>query len=137
MGTWSAESFGNDTACDWAYSLEHYNDLSFIEESLDKVLNAGSEDLEASDAEEALAAAEVLGRLQGHWGERSSYTETLDKWVEKTGLKPDKSLAQKAHQAIDRILSEPSELLELWKEDDEEFETWKTSLKNLKSRIHA
>ncbi len=120
MGTWSVDSFGNDTACDWAYSLENYKDLSLIEESLDKVLNAGSEYLEASDAEEALAAAEVLARLQGHWGERSSYTEAVDKWVEKTGLQQDKALAQKAHRAIDRILSNSSELLELWEEDVDE-----------------
>lgn len=135
MGTWSVDSFGNDTACDWSYSLENHNDLSFVEESLKKVLNAEST-LEASEAEEALAAAEVVARLQGHWGERNSYTETVDKWVESLRLKPTKPLIQKAHQAIDRILSEKSELLELWHESGE-FEEWKASVMNLKSRIRA
>ena len=28
MGAWSNDPFGNDTACDWKYSLEESNDLS-------------------------------------------------------------------------------------------------------------
>jgi len=74
--------------------------------------------------------------LQGHWGERNAYTEPADKWVEKSGLKPDKTLVEKVHQAIDRILSEPSELLELWQEDDD-FEKWKKSVMDLKSRVRV
>jgi hypothetical protein len=131
MGTWAEDSFGNDTACDWAFSLEKQTDLSFIEKTIEKVLNA---EFDNCDAEEAIAAAEVVARLQGHWGERNAYTEPADKWVEKSGLKPDKTLVQKVHQAIDRILSEPSELLELWQEDDE-FEKWKISVMDLKSRV--
>ncbi len=133
MGTWAEDSFGNDTACDWAYSLEKQTDLSFIEKTIEKVLNA---EFDSCDAEEAIAAAEVVARLQGHWGERNAYTEPADNWVEKTGLKPDKTLIQKVHQAIDRILSEPSDLLELWQESDE-FEKWKKSVMDLKLRVRV
>ena len=41
MGAWDASSFGNDTANDWAYSLERCSDFSCIEKALWRVLDAG------------------------------------------------------------------------------------------------
>src|SRR5262245_35612917 len=113
MGAWGTGIFDNDTACDWAYELEEASDLSLIEGALDKVLNVGAEYLDATEAEEALAAAETIARLKGNWGIRNSYTETMDKWVETTRMAPPKALVEKALDVIERALSEPSELLEL------------------------
>jgi hypothetical protein len=136
MGTWDTDAFGNDAACDWAYSLEGTGDLSLVESTIDRVLAMENDYLEAPDAEEALAAAEVIARLQGNWGIRNAYTEPADFWVERTQLKPSSDLVRKAHAAIDRIVHSPSELLELW-EDSEEVDAWKQSVSELKSRIKA
>lgn len=136
MGAWGTGIFDNDTACDWAYTLEESDDLSVVEESLEKVISVGSEYLEAPDAEEALAAAEVIARLQGNYGDRNAYTETIDKWVSERELKVSPELARKALSAIERVLTEPSEILELWNES-EEFDAWKASISNLSSRIRA
>lgn len=136
MGAWGTGIFDNDTACDWAYTLEESDDLSVVEESLEKVISAGSEYLEAPDAEEALAAAEVIARLQGNCGDRNAYTETIDKWVSGRELKVSPELARKALSAIERVLTEPSEILELWNES-EELDAWKASVSNLSSRIRA
>lgn len=134
MGAWSTDSFGNDTACDWAYGLEGTSDLSLVENTIEDVLGTGGEYLEAPEAEEAIAAAEVVARLQGNWGVRNAYTEPADAWVEQIKLTPPAELAQKARAAIDRILTEPSELKELWEESDES-DAWKESVTELKSRI--
>ncbi|HRK35160.1 MAG TPA: DUF4259 domain-containing protein [Candidatus Hydrogenedentes bacterium] len=134
MGAWDVNAFGNDTACDWLYMLEEARDLSLVEETLDRVLNAGDEYIDASDAEEALVAIEVVARLQGNWGERSSYSELADAWVEQSDIKPSAALAKKAKQVIARILSDPSELKELWEESDE-FTEWKDSVAELDSRV--
>ena len=65
MGAWDTDSFGNDTACDWAYTLEGSNDLSLVESTIDNVLEAGDDYLEAPDAEEALVWADpVEGRQE-------------------------------------------------------------------------
>ena len=136
MGAWSHESFGNDDACDWAAQLEEANDLAFVESALDAVLNVGGEYLEAPVASEAIAAAEVVARLQGNFGIRDPYSESVDAWVERVKIRPPASLASKAHRALDRILSEPSELLELWQET-EEAGAWEASVKGLKGRIGA
>jgi hypothetical protein len=136
MGAWGTGIFDNYTACDWAYDLKETSDLSLIESALDKVLKVGAEYLYASEAVEALAAAETVARLKGNWGIRNSYTEKMDKWVETTRLIPQQALIEKALKAIERVLSGPSELLELWGEG-EEFTVWEESVKDLGKRLSA
>src|SRR5262245_1582295 len=136
MGAWGTGIFDNDTACDWAFGLEETSDLSLIESAFDKVLNIGGEYLDAGDAEEALAAAEAIARLKGNWGIRNSYTEKMDRWVETTRLIPSQALIEKALKAIERLLSGPSELLELWGET-EDFIAWEESVKDLSKRLSA
>lgn len=133
MGAWSKDSFGNDTACDWAYGLEETNDLELVRETIQKAVGIGEEYLEAPDAEEAIAAIEVIARLKGNFGERNSYTEATDNWVKAHPQQPPPDLVTLASKAIDRILRPPSELLEMWQESDE-FEEWKGSLLDLKLR---
>ena len=72
MGTWAVDSFGNDDACDWTYELEKVSDLTPVEEALNALLNCDEEGVEASEATEAIAAIEVIARLQGNWGKRSA-----------------------------------------------------------------
>jgi hypothetical protein len=134
MGAWSHESFGNDTACDWAGDLQEGDDLAPVEAALDAVLEVGDDYLESPEACEAIAAAEVVARLQGHFGLRDAYSESLDEWVARVGIVPTPELASKARRALDRILSEPSELLDLWEESDDSGE-WRASVNELKGRI--
>ena len=136
MGAWGIDALGNDAACDWVYGLDECNDLALVEETLNKALAEGAEYLESPDACEALAAIEVIARLQGNWGEKNSYSESMDAWVEKTELAPSQELAEKAHKVIARILADDSELRELWQES-EEFDEWKASVKNLADRVHV
>ena len=136
MGAWAIDALGNDDACDWVYGLDKCNDLALVEETLNKALKEGAAYLESPDACEALAAIEVIARLQGNWGEKNSYSESMDAWVEKTELAPSQELAEKAHKVIARILADDSELRELWQES-EEFDEWKASVKNLADRVHV
>jgi hypothetical protein len=83
MGAWSADTFGNDTACDWSYDLEKATDLSLVQKAFEAVLSVADDDLDSDAACEGLAACEVVARLKGNWGLRNPHTETVDKWVEK------------------------------------------------------
>lgn len=134
MGAWDHTTFGNDNACDWGGDLRSHEDLSFVEETLDRVIVSGGDYLEAPEASEAIAAAEVLARLQGCFGIRNAYTKSVDEWVAAHPTRVPSRLVQKAHAALDRILTRPSELLELWEESDH-FEAWKESVTELRSRI--
>ena len=134
MGSWNTDPFGNDTACDWKYQLEETDDLSLIESTLQRIHDTGSEYLGAPDAEEAIAAADALARLKGHFYVRNPYTESLDQWIEKHPINPPAELVESAVKAMDRVLTEPSEILEFWQES-EEFEDWKKHIEDLKGRL--
>ena len=134
MGAWGANTFDNDAACDWGYELEAASDLSPVREALARVVAVGADYLDPDVACEALAACEVIARLKGNWGVRDAYTETVDRWVSEHPTEPSSDLVDQALAAIDRVLSSPSELLELWDEDGEN-EEWHDAVANLRSRV--
>jgi Domain of unknown function (DUF4259) len=136
MGTWDADSFGNDDAADWAFTLKGCTDLSEIERAIASALDEDPADdyLEAPTAAEAIAAIETLARLQGNWGERTSYSEPMDTWVEAVRLSVPPALAVQAVRALDRIVGPSSELRELWAESTE-LDVWLASVADLRGRV--
>lgn len=129
MGAWSHEPFGNDTAGDWVYELEDAIGLDFLEQTLDNALGEDEDDgyLEAPEAEEALAAVEVLVHMVGKGAGFEKLPEDVATWVAACTEKPGPPLIQKALSALARIGSDESELRELW-EESEDFEAWKKAI---------
>lgn len=136
MGAWSTGIFDNDTACDWAYGLEEARDHGLIERTLDAVLDAGDDCIDASDAEEALAAADTLARLLGRGGVRNAYTEAVDAWVAAHPQPPSAALLDKARRTVARVLGEQSELRELWEESGDGGD-WRAAVEDLQARLRA
>jgi hypothetical protein len=136
MGAWAHDAFGNDTACDWVFDLKETDDMSLVESTIDRMLENGDDYLDASDAEEALAAIEAVARLRGNFGVKSAYSEPLDEWVMRTQLKPSELTVQKALEAIERIAGKDSELKELWEESGD-YDIWIAAINELKGRVLA
>ena len=144
MGTWAVDAFGNDFAQDWAEDLHETTNMDAIENTLDTALADAGGELEAPLAAEALAAIEVLARLQGKGGQRSEDSAAIDAWVDarkaaaeakaKGPLKPRTDLAAKAQQALARIVSEQSELRQLW-EESEHYAEWRAAVDELAARL--
>jgi hypothetical protein len=135
MGAWGVGTFDNDTACDWAYGLEKTDDLSLIRGTFDRVLAVGGDYLESDLACEGLAACEVIARLKGNCGPRNAYTENVDEWVASHASLPYDGVIPMAGGVIDRVLTAPSELLDLWEEGD--FTEWKMAVQDLRTRVEA
>jgi hypothetical protein len=135
MGAWGIKALENDTALDWAAGLTDEEDASIIEEALDVIEEAGVEEIDASEAEEALAACEVVALLQGNKGNDFEHEE-VEAWVKIVSFKVSNELSEKAQKTIDRILTQPSELYDLWEESDD-FEDWETCMADLKQRVMA
>jgi hypothetical protein len=134
MGSWDVGSFDNDTAADWTYGLEEVDDLSYVEATLDRVVDHPSqEDLSAEAGECAIAAAEVIARLRQKGGEESAYSQTVDTWVRAHPIAPPRALVSKAIAALDRVMAPPSELRELWEESD--LDGWLDAVAELKGRL--
>jgi hypothetical protein len=134
MGAWGTDTFDNDTACDFAAEIAGTRNLAKLEATVDRVLQMGDAYLEAPDAEEGLAAADIIARLNGNFGVRNAYTETIDAWVAQFNLSPSGALVEKARRVVARVLTEPSELLELWNESDE-ANKWRLSVEALRTRL--
>ena len=138
MGTWDAGSFGNDDAADWVWQMEEAEDLHIVEEAFDRVVEelTGDNFVEAPTGSEAIAACEVIARLKGKFGERSTYSEGIDNWVAVHPMRPDDALLAKANRALDIVMSDQSELHELWK-DTESFDQWQKNVSDLGQRMNA
>lgn len=132
MGAWGADSFDNDTACDWTTELEESSDLSVVADALGCVIEIDDDEyLESDVACEAIAACEVIARLKGNTGKTDAYTEAVDKWVLAHPQKPSAELVASALATIDRILTADSELAELWEDDPE----WQSAMASLRKRV--
>jgi hypothetical protein len=133
MGAWAEDAFGNDTACDWAGDFLENPSLDAVKEAIDCVITS-EEYLDSDVACEGLVACEIVARLKGSWGEKSAYSEEIDKWVESTSTEPSVELVTAAEKAIVRILGEASELQELWGEDGKN-EKWHSGMNRLLERV--
>ncbi|WP_235689451.1 DUF4259 domain-containing protein [Acinetobacter junii] len=134
MGTWSHESFGNDTANDWAYELEDATDFSVIEAALQVALDEGDEYLDADLAMEAIAAVEVIAKRLGKGTQSDVYTEKVDQWLETISEQPSDGLLSLAKRVLERIVADDSELKELWLESDE-YELWLGNIQQLNDAL--
>jgi len=130
LGAWGTGIFDNDTAADFGHTIADGGGIRAIEDALDTVLASGGEYLEASAAEEALAAADAIARMKGKGAGPNAYSEALDAWIQTNRPSASDALLTKAHSAVERVLSEPSELVEVWQESDE-FPAWKSSVETL------
>ena len=135
MGAWGVLAFDNDNANDWAYGLDEADDLSLVECAFTAVDEA-DEYLEAPDACNALAACEVLARLNGKPGYKNSYTAEVDQWVAAHRLTPSAALVAQANAVIARILGDKSELRELWNDSDNSGQ-WLASVEELRQRLRS
>ena len=135
MGTWGIGVFENDAAADFADDVAK-GGLASIEKVFDHVLAVGGGYLEASDAAEALAAADIVARLGGSHGVQDAYTASVDGWIARQQSLPPPALVDKARRCVSRMLNEPSEMLELWAEAGE-LEAWKRSVEAVSARLEV
>ncbi|MGA2277650.1 MAG: DUF4259 domain-containing protein [Terracidiphilus sp.] len=134
MGCWGTGVFENDCAADFVYDVVNGTTLFPIETAIDRVLQVKQGYIEAPVAEEAMAAAAILVRLKDKTAQVGKATQALNEWIGRTKLSPSADLFDKARHSVERVLTEPSELLELWGESDE-FDNWKSSAENLAARL--
>lgn len=132
MGAWGIGSFDNDSAMDWVIDLEKSSDTALLREVLGP-WERDSDYLNGGDGDMGLAAAEVVAAWLGR--PALELPEEVALWVE--GHK-DLDLTPFIGQAIlmiDRVLSDQSELNELWAENMEKYPSWKAGVLDLRKRL--
>jgi hypothetical protein len=129
MGAWGTGIFESDSALDFVGMVIQTDDLAAIESALNEVL-AEDDYLDAYVSETALVSGEVIAALRGHPGELPN---DLREWISKVGS-ASVEMANLAQQAIHRIMTDNSELRELWEESDK-FSVWQDGVDDLLQRL--
>ena len=130
MGAWGTGAFENDSAGDFCWSVTDGAGLAALEDAFDHVLDAEDDDLEAPTAEEAIAAAAIVARLK----DGALLNDTLEAWIAKDRPVVSNGLIAKARAALQRVMTAPSELLDLW-QDTDDFPDFKASVEALLRRL--
>lgn len=128
MGAWGYKTFEDDIACDWLYDLQDAGEpLSFLYESLNP--EDFDEYLEYESGCGILGACEVILAIKK--GPDADQPEEFRDWVnENKSLDVDK-LVPECIKALQRLLSEDSEIKELWEENEEYYPKWKAHVQSL------
>ncbi|MFD9420611.1 DUF4259 domain-containing protein [Streptomyces goshikiensis] len=125
MGTWDVGPFDNDTAADFGGDLDEAaagEREGIVRSALTRVVDTAAY-LEAPESEVA-AAALVAAQCPGG--------EPADPFYGPEEPLPDLTgLRDLALQALDRIMTEPSELMDLWVESD--GGPWRANIRRLQN----
>ena len=108
--------------------------VTALAEAIERVLSVEGGYLEAPDAEEGLAAAEIIARLSVRPGQRDAYTAAIGAWISASPVQVSDELREKARRSLARILTAPSELLELWTASGD-FDGWKRVVEGVAQRL--
>lgn len=139
MGAWGIKNFENDDAQDFAYDVMEEG-KSKIKDALLKINKSNHSFIDATESQEALAAAEIIAAAKNN--PAKDLPEDMKDWLNKNDVLTYKkflfrksvNLVQLAEEAIHKIL-ENSELKELWEESGE-FEEWKAVQDDIIARLN-
>lgn len=131
MGAWGTGSFENDDAMDFAGDLIDGGDAAQLRAALEAIPREGY--IEAMDATNAIAAAEIVAAAHGRAG--SDLPEDMAAWVTKHRGDVNVKMLTLARDVVMRIAEDKqSELRELWEESDD-FAEWMVAVDGLLKRL--
>lgn len=137
MGAWGHGYFEDDAALDFMADIEDSdNPKKVIRQAFDTANKA--EYLESDEGSAAIVAATYVDRkLNGTKFSPAAHDEPLD-----VDTFPDRNpdvdlsdLRKPAVEALQKVLSDNSELNELWAENDEDYPAWKQGVEQLIKRL--
>jgi len=133
MGAWGVGMFDDDSALDFLGELAAVDDpASLMMQSF--AVATDSDYLEYDSAQSVVVAAAAIDTLLNgtHHGDD---LELLDSWVTRNRNLNVAPLKPLAVAAIQRVLSEGSELRELWSENAKDYPAWRSGLESLAARL--
>ncbi|MFE3167951.1 DUF4259 domain-containing protein [Streptomyces sp. NPDC059224] len=127
MGTWDVGPFDNDTAADFCGDLDEAaadEREGMIRSALTRVIDTENY-IEAPESDVAVAAAALVAAQCPQGPATDSVYGPEEPLPDLAGLR------NLAHQALDRVMTEPSELLELW--DGTQGGVWRAEIHRLQN----
>jgi len=132
MGTWGPGVFEDDCTLECFTDLRDSESIEYISNALEDAVDSTYLDYETSCA--AVVAAAVVDALVNDMDYDSGNGQFME-WVNQNRKMPVVRFKNEAVKALQRVLSEDSELYEQWLENDRGFLAWKTGLENIIMRL--
>lgn len=133
MGAWNYGVFDDDTAYDALDDLKASSDIiADMEQYFDEVIQA--EYVGYDEAQYVLVAAAVMDSVINDTQYRCDGEDYFE-WTRSQKSLDFSALRQKAVKAIDAVLSDNSELRELWEENKELYEAWREDKCSIQKRL--
>ncbi|HYU09414.1 MAG TPA: DUF4259 domain-containing protein [Gemmatimonadales bacterium] len=130
-------AFDNAASQIWFETLGQRNPVSWLGNTIGTALAfPPPKDVPALMAQYEIAAVELLALLAGRAGQGINYPEAVTTWLATHSVEPLGWLIERAVQSLDRIVTPPSGLLEIWT-DRGEVKRWRAALHDLKGRVLA
>ena len=135
MGAWGSGLYDNDHAMELVDEVVGGGGLESLEEALRRALEVGDEYLEASEGEQALAAADMVSRLRGRNVPADTGVLELAEWLDDVDFFVGKETVRRAGAAVARVMQKPSELMEVWIESGSLDAAWAAGVSLLVRRL--
>lgn len=133
MGAWGYTVFDDDTAYDALYDLQKSSDMiKDINQYSDHVLNADYIDYDAGHY--VLVSATIMDRVLNGITYRCD-DESYSEWIATLTDRNFSSVIEKVILALDAVLSDRSELKELWEENEGLYDLWREDKIAIKNRL--
>lgn len=128
-------AFDNAMAGMWFETLQEREPLSWAGTTIRDALSIPPpKKLPAINAQYAVASAELVSLLKGRPGRTTHYPPELTEWLKSQAQQPGSVLVANAVLALERVVTPPSGLLEVWTERGQASE-WLAAIDDLKARI--
>lgn len=135
MGAWGTGAFENDTALDWIGCLRDAGSTAEVIAALQVVADSEpSEYIDSIQADEALAAAEIVAAAMEHVTPRL-FPDLAAEWLAQYHPSFERETLVMAVRAVRRVLID-SETQQLWDETKYTAE-WRWTMSNLISRLDS
>jgi hypothetical protein len=137
MGAWGFGYFEDDTALDFMNYLEESdNHVQVIIDAFESAIASDELDYEEGCAA-IVAAAYVDRQINGTKFTTSDQVETLavDTFPERYPKLEFSDLKEEAVQALNKLLTDDSELNQLWQENEDDYPSWRQGITQLIDRL--
>ncbi|MCE2596381.1 DUF4259 domain-containing protein [Motilimonas cestriensis] len=127
MGAWGMGIFDDDTSCDLIDEAMEGSAESLIKGAC---AHKDSDYLEYEECHEVLVSGAVLDSIL-NGTKYGDAVEGFDEWISKQPKSLIDSFKSQILEAMNLIVSEKSELNELWQENEDDYPAWKSNVNKI------
>jgi hypothetical protein len=134
MGAWGPGIFDDDAAYDFVEILQDTDDpIEVFTSSFETAIAADY--LDYDDAHAATVSAAYMDAILNGTTYESENQEALHSFKEEKKNLPVQPLKSLAVKALQKVISDQSELHQLWQENEELYPQWKQNIQSLIGRL--